>query len=141
MAVNKNRYTVVLNKFWRSLCARRGVHREEQWFQQDGATPHTANITMEWLDRRFAGRLISRRRIPEWSPRSPDLNPPDFYLRGFLKDHVYQNNPQTIAELKVLITRQIHGITREECVRVIGNFTRRFQVCHQRRGAHLEHVL
>ena len=65
MAVNKNRYTVVLNKFWRSLCARRGVHQEEQWFQQDGATPHTANITMKWLDRRFAGQLISRHCIPE----------------------------------------------------------------------------
>ena len=100
MAVNKERYIVVLNKFWRTLCARRGVHREEQWFQQNGAILHTANITMEWLDRRFAGRLISRPRIPEWSQDSLDLNPPDFYLWGFLKNHVYQNNLQTIAELQ-----------------------------------------
>ena len=108
---------MVLNKFWRTLCACHGVHQDEQWFQPDGATPHIANITMKWLDRRFAGRLISRCCIPEWSLHSPDLNPPDFYLWGFLKDHVYQNNPQTIAELKVAITQQIHGITREECVR------------------------
>ena len=132
MTVNIERYIVVLNKFWRTLRARRGVHREEQWFHQDGATPHTANITMQWLDRRFAGRLISRRRIPEWSPHSTDLNPPDFYLWRFLKDHVYQNNPQTISELKVAITQQIHGITREECVRVIDNFAQLLQVCHQR---------
>ena len=39
------------------------MRREEQLFQQDGATSDTANITMEWLDRRFAGRLISRRRV------------------------------------------------------------------------------
>ena len=96
---------------------------------------------MEWLDRRFAGRLISRRRFPEWSPHSLDLNPLDFHLWGFLKNHVYQNNPKTIAVLKVAITQQIHGIIREECVRVIDNFARRPQVCHQRRGAHLEHVL
>ena len=115
MAVNKNRYTVVLNKFWRSLCARRGVHREEQWFQQDGATPHTANITMKWLDRRFAGRLISRHCIPEWWLHSPDLNPPDFWLWGLLKDHVYQKNPQAIAILKVADNQQIHDITRKEC--------------------------
>ena len=114
MTVNKERHIMVLKKFWGTLCARRGVHREEQWFQQDGATPHTANITMEWLDRRFAGRLINRRRIPEWSLHSPDLNPPDFYLWGFLKDVGYKNNPQTIAELKVAITQQIHGIAREE---------------------------
>ena len=55
VTVNKERYIVVLNKFWRALGARRGMRREEQWFQQDGATPHTANITMEWLDHRFAG--------------------------------------------------------------------------------------
>ena len=36
----------------------------------------------------------------------------------FLKDHVYQNNPKTIAEVKVAITQQIHGITKEECVKV-----------------------
>ena len=82
---------------------------------------------MEWLDCPFAARLISRRHIPEWSPHLPDLNPPDFYLWGFLKDHVYQNNPQTIAELKVAITQQIHGITREECVRVIDNLAPQFQ--------------
>ena len=58
----------------------------------------------------------------KWSLHSPDLNPPDFYLWGFLKDHVYQNNPQTIAELKVAITQQIHGITRREHVGVIDNF-------------------
>ena len=110
MKVNKELYIVVLNKFWRTLCTRRGLHREEQWFHHDGATPHTANITMEWLDRCFAGRQIIRRRIPEWSPHSPDLNPadlnpPDFYLWGLLKDHVHQKNPQTIAELKVAITQ------------------------------------
>ena len=122
MTVNNECYIVVINKFWRTLCARCGVHQEEQWFQQDSATPHTANINMEWLDHRFAGRLISRRHVLEWLLHSPDLNPPDFYLWGFLKNHVYQNNPQTIAELKVAIIEQIHGITREECVRVIDNF-------------------
>ena len=145
----------MLERQWRSIesitswfstgseghCACCGMYQEEQWFQQDHATPHTANITMEWLDHCFAGRLISRRCIPEWSLHSPDLNPQDFYLWDFLKDHVYQNNPQTITELKVAITQQIHGITREECVRVIKNFARRLQVCHQRQGAHLEHVL
>ena len=41
---------------------------------------------------------------------------------------MYQNNPQTIAELKVAITQQTHGITREERVRVIDNFARQLQV-------------
>ena len=105
----------MLNKFWTALGSRRGVNRDVQWFQQDGATPHTANITMEWLDHRFPDRLISRRREPEWSPHSPDLNPPDVYLWGFLNDHVYENRPQSIAELKVAITQKIRAIRKEEC--------------------------
>jgi len=55
---------------------------------------------------------------------------------GYLKDRVYGNNPQTIPDLKAAIT----AIPREECGRVIENFTRQIQMCLQRRGVHLEHI-
>ncbi|GFO20935.1 transposable element tc3 transposase [Plakobranchus ocellatus] len=113
----------------------------EQWFQQDGATPHTSNKSLTWLRQRFPDRLISRRCDPEWAPHSPDLNPPDFYLWGYLKDNVYINNPQIIPDLKAVITQKIRQIPREECVRVIGNFARHLQVCLQRGGGHMEHIL
>ena len=109
--------------------------------QQDGATPHTSNNTLQWLWQRFEDRLISRRCETEWAAHSPDLNPPDFYLRGYLKDNVYENNPQTIPELKRAITTKIRAIAVDECVRVIDNFARRLQVCLQCGGAHLEHIL
>ena len=92
--VNKERYLVVLNKFWRELgvrSRRRGQNRVDrgvQWFQQDGAPPHTANVTLAWLDQKFPDRLVSRRRDPEWAPHSPDLSPPDLYLWGYMKDRV-----------------------------------------------------
>ena len=44
-------------------------------------------------------------------------------------------------ELKQAITFQIRQIPREECARVIENFARRLQVCRQRGGGHLEHIL
>ena len=91
--VTEERYNDTLNKIWRALGTHRGVYRNVQWFYKDGATPHTANITIEWLNYPFLNRLISRRREPEWSPHSSDLNPPGFYLWGFLKDNVYENNP------------------------------------------------
>ena len=131
----------MLLKFWTTLGRRRGVVRALQWFQQDGATPHTSNESLEWLRHRFSDRLISRRCDPEWSPHSPDLSPPDFYLWGYLKDRVYGNNPQTIPDLKAAITAAIRAIPTEECGRVIDNFARRIQVCLQRRGAHLEHIV
>ena len=126
--VNTEHYVAVPRKFWTSLGRRRGIYRDDQ-FQQDGATPHTSNHTLDWLRERFQERLISRKCDVEWATHSPDLNPPDFDLWGYLKDNVYQNNPQTIGELKAAIAAKIREIPREECVRVIDNFAQRMQVC------------
>jgi len=79
VTINTNRYVQMLGKFWTALCRRRGVVRVLQWFQQDGATPHSSNESLEWLQQRFPDRLISRRCDPQWPPHSPDLIPPDFY--------------------------------------------------------------
>ena len=49
-----------------------------------------------------------------WSLHSPDLNPPDFCLWGYLKDRVYEHNPQTIPDLKAAITTAIGAMLREE---------------------------
>ena len=62
------------SKFWTALGRQRGVVRVLQWFQQDGANPHTSNESLAWLQKRFPDRLISRRCGPQWSPHSPDLN-------------------------------------------------------------------
>ena len=53
---------------------------------------------------------------------------------------MYENNPQTIGELKAAMSGKIRQITKEECVRVIENFARRVQVYLQRRGQHLVHI-
>ena len=46
MTVNIERYLHILRKFWAALGQRRRVVRAEQWFQQDGATPHTSNNSL-----------------------------------------------------------------------------------------------
>ena len=140
MTVNTERYLQILRKFWPALGQRRCVVRAEQWFQQDGASSHTSNYSLNWLRQLFLDRFISR-CAPEWAPHSPDLNPPDFYLWVYLKDNVYTNNPQKNSDLKAAIAAKIRAIPREECVRIIQNFARRVQVCLQRGGAHLEHIL
>ena len=66
---------------------------------------------------------------------------PDFYLWGYLKDRVFENNLQTIGELKTAITARIRAIPIEECVLVIDSFARCLQVCLQCQGGHLEHIL
>ena len=78
--VNRERYVAVLRKVWASLGRRRGMDRDQQWFQQDGAIPHTSNVFLAWLRERFDDRLISRRCDVESAAHSPYLNPLDLYL-------------------------------------------------------------
>ena len=136
VTINTKQYVQVLGKFWTALGQQKGVVRALQWFQQDGATPHTSNESLAWLQQHFPNRLISHRCDLEWSPHSPALNPQDFYLWGYLQDRVFGNKPPTIPDLKAAITAAIKAILREECGRVIENFACRIQVCLQRRGAH-----
>ncbi|GFX65216.1 hypothetical protein TNCV_4821071 [Trichonephila clavipes] len=48
---------------------------QELWFQQDGATCHTARATINLLKDTFGDRLISRFGPVNWPPRSCDLTP------------------------------------------------------------------
>ncbi|GFW84746.1 uncharacterized protein TNCV_1814761 [Trichonephila clavipes] len=71
-----------------------GIFRSELWFQQDGATCHTARATIDLLKDTFGDRLISRFGPVNWPPRSCDLTPLDYFLWGYVKSLVYADKPQ-----------------------------------------------
>ncbi len=48
----------------------------KSYFQQDGATAHTAIAVQTYLTERFGEKFIDKKK---WPPRSPDLNPCDFF--------------------------------------------------------------
>lgn len=56
----------------------RGV--DETWFQQDGATCHTARETMTLLREQFGEQIISRFGPVNWPARSCDITPLNFFL-------------------------------------------------------------
>ena len=88
---------------------------DDMWFQQDGATCHTAHATMALLHEKFPGRIISRNSEVSWPPRSCDLTPLDFFLWGHLKSKVYVNMPTTIQQLKDEISGRIDEIDEQLC--------------------------
>ena len=139
--VNAERYRAIIGQFWIALGRKRGVQRRNQWFQQDGATPHTANLTLEMLRQNFGDHLISRRMDHIWASHSPDLNPLDFFLWGYTKDRVYVNKPRTIEDLKEAVSDVIRQISVDVCLAVVNNFAIRISECLARGGAHIEHVL
>ena len=60
---------------------------EKAGLQQDGAPPHTARVSIEWLGAHVPGELWGKVQC-RVDPPSPDLTPPDFFLRGFVKRKV-----------------------------------------------------
>ncbi|GFT34555.1 uncharacterized protein TNCV_4125131 [Trichonephila clavipes] len=72
---------------------------QELWFQQDGATCHTARATIDLLKDTFGDRLISGFGPVNWPPRSCDLTPLDYFLWGYVKSLVYADKPQTLDSL------------------------------------------
>ena len=141
VTVNSVRYqNKALQPFWNALGRRRGVDRSVQWFQQDGASPHTSLESRLWLEDHFEDRIVSFKTPYIWSPHSPDLNPLDFFLWGYCKDNVYFDKPATIDQLKRNVTRFIRAIPQDMCVRVVQNFKRRIQTCIDENGSHIEHL-
>ena len=91
------------------------------WFQQDGATCHTAEATLDVLRPVFKDRIISRRADVIWPPRCCDLTPLDYYLWGTLKDKCYAGKPEKIDALKDNIREAIGDIQLHTIDNVLKN--------------------
>ncbi|GFN89875.1 histone-lysine N-methyltransferase SETMAR [Plakobranchus ocellatus] len=68
--------------------------------QHDNATPHSANLTQQWLQR-YGWEILPH------PAHSPDLAPSDFHLFGFLKRHLggmaFKTEDDLISELRKLV--------------------------------------
>ncbi|GFV91199.1 putative DD41D transposase [Trichonephila clavipes] len=78
VTVNGDRYRAMITNFFIPELNNHDV--QELWFQQDGATCHTARVTIDLLKDTFGDRLISRFGPVNWLPRSCDLTPLDYFL-------------------------------------------------------------
>jgi hypothetical protein len=71
---------------------------------------------MKLLNEIFGERVIIRNLSPH---RSPDLNPPEFYLWDAAKSAVYRD--RTLNELKTAITAYIRNISQADLQKVFAN--------------------
>ncbi|GBN33443.1 hypothetical protein AVEN_130226-1 [Araneus ventricosus] len=74
------------------------------WSQHDGAPPHKVSSVEQYIRDTFQQQIIGYGGCVEWPPRSPDLNPLDFFLWGYIKQRVYATPPPTLQELRNRIT-------------------------------------
>ncbi|CAK9813904.1 Transposable element Tc3 transposase [Anthophora plagiata] len=139
VTVSGDRYRAMLSNFLFPKIEEDDI--DDIWFQQDGATCHTANVTIDLLRTVFENRIISRNADVNWPPRSCDLTPLDFFLWGAVKDKCYAKHPETIDDLKHEIEVAIDEIEAQTIENVLKNWTDRMEYCKASRGSHLNDVV
>ena len=109
-------------------------------WQQDGAPCHVTNRNMQYLDSQFEDRVISRKSVRgrDWPARSPDLNPLDYFLWGFLKSKVYSPWPRNLDELEANIRREVGNLQPAMIRRVIMDIKVRARKYLLANGGHFE---
>ncbi|GFU00265.1 uncharacterized protein TNCV_802171 [Trichonephila clavipes] len=139
VTVNGDRYRATITNFFIPELNNHDV--QELWFQQDGATCHTARATIDLLKDTFGDRLISRFGPVNWPPRSCDLTPLDYFLWGYVKSLVYADKSQTLHHLEDNIRRVIADIRPQMLERVIENWTSRLDYIRASRGSHMPEII
>ncbi|GFX59908.1 uncharacterized protein TNCV_4984211 [Trichonephila clavipes] len=115
VTVNGDRYRAMITNFFIPELNNHDV--QELWFQQDGATCHSARATIDLLKDTFSDRLISR------------------FGPGYVKSLVYADKPQPLDHLEDNIRRVIADIRPQMLEKVIENWTSRFDYIRASRGS------
>ncbi|GFV18120.1 uncharacterized protein TNCV_169241 [Trichonephila clavipes] len=137
--VNGDRYRAMITNFFIPELNNHDV--QELWFQQDGATCHTARATIDLLKDTFGDRLISRFGPVNWPPKSCDLTLLDYFLWGYVKSLVYADKPQTRDHLEGNIRRVIADIRPQMLEKVIENWTSTLDYIRASRGSPMPEII
>jgi hypothetical protein len=117
--------------------------RARMWYMHDGVPAHFCRCVRDVVKNTCHGRSTRRGGPTAWPPRSPDLNPLDFYPWGPLKTLVYEALVDTEEALHYRIVdasqtiRNYPGISE----RMRRSMVRRVKACTEFHGGHSEHLL
>jgi hypothetical protein len=112
-----------------------------QWSQHDGAPPHFSRNVQGIFNRMYPNRWIGRGGSRHRPARSPDLNPLDFFLWGYVKIVVYNRPIHNEEDFRNRL-QGVFGTITPEMVRASKlNLLRRAQLCLEMNGGHFEHLL
>ncbi|GFX83151.1 uncharacterized protein TNCV_4987451 [Trichonephila clavipes] len=139
VTVNGDRYRATITNFFIPELNNHDV--QELWFQQDGATCHTARATIDLLKDTFGDRIISRFGPVNWPPRSCDLTPLDYFMWGYVKSLAYADKPQTLDHLEDNIRRVIADIRPQMLEKVNENWTSRLDYIRASRGSPMPEII
>ena len=116
--------------------------RRDMWFQHDGAPAHFHRNVRAFLNEFYPNRWIGRGGAIRWPPRSPDLNPLDFFLWGHYKANVYGRTlPENQDDLADRIAQATATVTEEMLANCWENLLKRARKYIEVGGGHFEHLI
>ncbi|GFV58455.1 putative DD41D transposase [Trichonephila clavipes] len=139
VTVNGDRYRAMITNFFIPELNNHDV--QELWLQQDGATSHTARATIDLLKYTFGDRLISRFRPVNWTTRSCDLIPLDYFLWVYVTSLLYADKPQTLDHLEDNIRRVVADIRPQMFENVIEIRTPRLDYIRSSHGGPMPEII
>ncbi|GFY04207.1 putative DD41D transposase [Trichonephila clavipes] len=102
VTVNRDQYRAMITNFFIPELNNHDV--QELWFQQDGATCHTDRATIYLLKDTFGDCLISRFGPVNWTPRSCDLTPLDYFCGTMLSHSSMRISHKRLTILKTIFS-------------------------------------
>lgn len=138
--VNGNSYEELLTDYVIPELHRQGLDSMNVIYQHDGAPAHRTAVVRQCLDDNFRGWIgqgDGENKIFDWPARSPDLNPLDFYLWGYLQDRVHRNE----HALENSIIDEIVQIPEQTLERVKEHMIKRLRKCVVENGQLFEHLI
>ena len=105
---------------------------------QDGPPPHIARSVNQLLRHHFFDdRIISRKFLSIWSPRSLDI-----WMRGYLKGMVYWDPILSLSDFKESTEHHVQNILPQFILlSTVKHAILRFPRVTDNDGRHIEHVL
>ena len=97
---------------------------------------------MRFLNGQFREKVLAMGSVSgwDWSARSSDLNPLDFFCWGYVKSKVFTEGgrPQTMADLKAKITRVVSQLDPDMFKRSVFDVRDRAQKVINADGGYIE---
>ncbi|CAH1966861.1 unnamed protein product [Acanthoscelides obtectus] len=112
------------------------ISRHHLHFQQDGAPAHNSRGTYHFLSTTFNDQWIGTNGPIQWPPRSPDLNPLDYFLWGYLKNQIYKRRYDNLDALKTAVREKITQIDGRTILKTVRAVEKRAQKCIEEQAPH-----
>lgn len=106
-------------------------------FQQDWAPAHGAKSTIAYLEAKVKNYLTK----DQWPSNSPDLNPLDFSVWGYIEERLRTRKITDLGVLKKALLKEWNDMDPDYLRRTINSLPKRIQACIDADGGHFENLV